>query len=360
MQFPFFNATWRAIMNTRRIIPAVLSSLALTAPPVGAAADAVAPPPQHLRDTKLFVAGSTRVVRPEILPYSPQYPLWSDGASKRRWILLPPGSAIDASKADAWEFPTGTRLWKEFSHGGRPIETRYIERQADGSWRFAAYVWNADGSDATLAPIEGARLRVDSAPGGTYVIPSQSDCRVCHEAAAAPVLGVGALQLSPDRDPLAPHAEPARPEHVDLAGLIARDMVRGLPQRFVRNPPRIAATTPAARAALGYLHGNCGHCHNSAGPLASLELALAYELEGGRAGSPAALDSTVGRPSRFRPRENDAVAQRIAPGTPGGGVLAMRMKSRNPLTQMPPLGTRVPDAEAISLIERWINHDLKP
>ena len=30
------------------------------------------------------------------------------------------------------------------------------------------------------------------------------------------------------------------------------------------SPPR----TPAERAALGYLHGNCGHCHNADGPLA--------------------------------------------------------------------------------------------
>ena len=30
----------------------------------------------------------------------------------------------------------------------RPVETRLIERLADGSWRFATYVWNAAGTDA--------------------------------------------------------------------------------------------------------------------------------------------------------------------------------------------------------------------
>ena len=49
---------------------------------------------------------------------------------KRRWISLPPGSAIDASDPDAWAFPVGTRLWKEFSFGGQRVETRYMERQA--------------------------------------------------------------------------------------------------------------------------------------------------------------------------------------------------------------------------------------
>ena len=66
------------------------------------------------------------------LAFSPQYPLWSDGAAKRRWISLPPGTAIDASRPDAWEFPRGTRLWKEFSLD-RPVETRFIERLPDGS-----------------------------------------------------------------------------------------------------------------------------------------------------------------------------------------------------------------------------------
>ena len=74
----------------------------------GAAADeAPAPLPQTLRAAGLFVAGSTSEVRPELLPFSPQYPLWSDGATKRRWIHLPPGTLIDASDPDAWDFPVG-------------------------------------------------------------------------------------------------------------------------------------------------------------------------------------------------------------------------------------------------------------
>jgi hypothetical protein len=56
----------------------------------------------------------------------------------------------------AWEFPPGTRLWKEFSVNGRRVETRLIERLDDGEWRFAAYAWNEAGREATLAPAEGA------------------------------------------------------------------------------------------------------------------------------------------------------------------------------------------------------------
>ena len=128
---------------------------------------------------------------------------------------------------DAWEFPPGTRLWKEFSLD-RPVETRFIERLADGAWRYAAYVWNEEGTDATLAPVDGiAALAAHGAPRDGYSIPSESDCRACHESAAVPVLGFSALQLSSDRDPLAPHAD----EHtdVDLDGLVSRGLIRNLP-----------------------------------------------------------------------------------------------------------------------------------
>ena len=155
--------------------------------------------PQHLRDTGLYAEG--------VLAFSPQYPLWSDGAVKRRWIYLPPGTSIDATQPDAWDFPRGTKLWKEFSHG-RALETRFIERTADGEWRFASYVWTADGADAVLAPAAGIReMPAPEAPGERYAIPAQDDCRACHEGAPVPVLGFSALQFSPDRDPLAPHAE---------------------------------------------------------------------------------------------------------------------------------------------------------
>ena len=109
---------------------------------VFAAALAAAPPPlpETLAQTGLYVDAAMRHVASEARPYSPQYPLWSDGARKQRWLRLPAGTAIDASDPSAWEFPPGTKLWKQFSHG-RALETRYIERLADGSWRFATYLW---------------------------------------------------------------------------------------------------------------------------------------------------------------------------------------------------------------------------
>ena len=319
----------------------------------GSNLESAAPPlPLHLRDTGIYVAGSTTEIHPDNLAYSPQYPLWSDGAKKRRWLHVPAGRAIDASHPDAWEFPPGTRLWKEFSHG-RPVETRYIERLADGTWRFATYVWNEAGTDAILAPAEGvAALAVSTAPSGRYAIPARDDCLACHEGAAVPVLGVSALQLSPDRDPLAPHAEPVTAEQVDLRDLAARGWLRNLPAAYLSDPPRVAADTPTARAALGYLHGNCGHCHNEVGSLASLGLSLA---QNGRADASHSVTTLLAQTTRFRSHGLD---RRIVPGRSDTSVLAVRMRSRDPLKQMPPIGTQILDAEAYALIARWIDQEL--
>jgi mono/diheme cytochrome c family protein len=310
--------------------------------------------PRRLADTGLYVAGGT-TIRPDVLPFSPQYPLWSDGAAKRRWIWLPPGTTIDAAQPDAWDFPRGTKLWKEFTHG-RALETRYIERAADGSWRFGSYVWNADGTDAVLAPASGLRDLPTSrsagdtrgSPAAHYTIPSVDDCRACHEGAPVPVLGFSALQLSPDRDPLAPHADPTR--GIDLRALVARGLLRNLPPGLLANPPRIVAANPAERAALGYLHGNCGNCHNDEGPLAVLDLTLAQRV----ARPSPVLESIVGVRSQFVPPGVPPDALRLAPGHSAASVITARMGSRDPLQQMPPLGTTAVDTEALTLVAHWI------
>lgn len=315
------------------------------------------PLPPLLSETGLIQGVGDRQIRAQNLPFTPQYPLWSDGTTKRRWISLPPGTTIDASRSDAWEFPRGTRLWKEFSFG-RPIETRLIERLANGSWRYATYVWKEDGSDAVLAPLEGMpALAVSGAPGGKYPILSEADCRACHEPAPVPALGFSALQLSSDADPLAPNRQARATGDLDLHALVSRGLVRNLAADARKTPPRIAAATPTARAALGYLHANCGHCHNqsSSDPLVPVSLSLAQPAVPTPAASAAILASVVGVAGSYRMPGSAEARLLIAPGQPERSVLALRMRSRNPQTQMPPLGTRVADAQGLALVDRWIS-----
>ncbi len=310
--------------------------------------------PERLSDTGLFAPG-TLTVRSYVLAYSPRYSLWSDGATKRRWLSLPPATSIDASSPDAWNFPVGTRLWKEFGFDA-PIETRMIERMADGEWRFAVYVWEASGKDAVLAPSAGIpRLPVAAAPGGRYDIPSQDDCRSCHEGAAVPVLGVSALQLAQERDAGTSHTDWQRGSDIDLRYLVDLGLVSGLPDSVLKNSPEIAAPTATARSALGYLHANCGHCHNDSGSLNELDLVLAQTVAPGVDSVQKVLNSLVGRPGDFRTRDLET---RLVPGHPESSLLTARMRSRNPVLQMPPLGTRIIDTEGLALVERWIQQEL--
>ncbi len=313
---------------------------------------APARPPQNLQDTGLYADFESLRVDPKHLAFAPQYPLWTDGAIKRRWISLPPGTAIDGSDPDAWNFPVGTRLWKEFSFNGQRIETRYLERQADGQWLYAAYAWSSDGREAQLVSERGRSAAYPLAGGRSHAIPGVSDCKVCHQGGRSEVLGFSALQLSPERDPGALHTE-ARPDPgVDLNSLVEKGLLVGLPRSLQENPPRIAAGSATERAALGYLHGNCGHCHNEQGSLKNLGLFLRHVSE---ANDQPALASTIGQPVKTpAPGQSPDAVLRIEPGHPDQSGLLQRVASRYPALQMPPLGTEVVDGEAAELLRRWI------
>ncbi len=314
--------------------------------------------PPSLRDSGLYADASASRLHPEVLAFSPQYPLWSDGADKQRWMRLPAGTAIDASKPDAWVFPIGTKLWKSFSHGGRPIETRYMERLADGNWRFATYVWKADGSGAELAPARGiAALAAPTAPGGRYAVPSRGDCLACHGGATVPVLGLTALQVSPARDRSAANRRAGSADELDLRKLVELGLLRGLPTRLLADPPRIAAASPSERAALGYLHANCAHCHHPNEGRVPVHLSLMQRAADPAASAAEVLRSLLDSPSRFQP-PGQADARVVLPGDAQASLLMLRMRSRDALRQMPPLGTRISDAEGLAVLAHWINHDL--
>jgi len=282
-------------------------------------AHAAPPLPARLSETGLFAPG--------VQAFAPQYPLWSDGAAKRRWISLPPGTTIDARNVDAWSFPPGTKLWKEFAFD-RPVETRMIERLPDGAWRFSAYVWNAAGTDAELVPPEGVRaLPVPSAPNGRYAVPSRADCLACHEGAPAPVLGFSAVQLGPQ-----------------LREWTARGIVTNVPAAMV------AAPLPLSPA-LGYLHGNCGHCHNEAGAVAGIDLVLAQSAADPAASARRTRQSLFGRASRYR-EAGTADAERA-------DVIVQRMQSDSPYSRMPPLGVSVVDREGVALVGQWLDFNRK-
>ncbi len=326
--------------------------------PVAALTQDSRPAPPDLRRTGLYADFAAKTVAPGNMAYSPQYPLWSDGAVKRRWVYLPPGAAIDASDPDVWAFPKGTKVWKEFSFHGRRVETRLIESLGGGEMRFSSYAWNADESDAVLVPPEGLRGAVEIRPGIKHDIPAVLDCEACHVSRKAELLGFSALQLSPDRDPGAPNAEAVTPGMVNMAILMERGLIRSFPETWKDRPLQIQTPTRTSRAALGYLHANCGNCHNPGGGLDVTNLLLRHLVAPGAAGEPA-INTAVNKKGRFRiPGAEPGSTYIIRPGDSEHSSVFFRMSSRNPFYQMPPLGTKIVDAAGLRLIRDWIEEDL--
>ena len=331
----------------------LVAALTCLTPAAVLAQTAATSPPQNLQDTGLYADFSTLQIDPRHLAFTPQYPLWSDGAAKRRWLSLPAGGVIDGSDPDAWVFPVGTRFWKEFAFSGQRVETRYLERQADGQWLYAAYTWSPDGREAILTSQKGRRSAYALAAGRSHTIPGVTDCKACHQGGRTEILGFSALQLSPDRDPVALHPEPRSLPDVDVNYLIEQGLLVGLPKAFVENAPRIDAASATERAALGYMHGNCGHCHNDQGPQKNLGLFLQH-ISADR--THPAVTTTIGHPvKKPAPGQSPDATLRVEPRHPEGSALLERMASRYPALQMPPLGTELVDQDAVALIHRWIS-----
>lgn len=71
------------------------------------------------------------------------------------------------------------------------------------------------------------------------------------------------------------------------------------------------------------------------------------------------LQTVIGHKSKYQiPDTCISESYRIAPGHCDQSSLVFRMVSRNPYRQMPPLGTKIVDSAAVTLITQWINEDL--
>ena len=246
----------------------------------------------------------------------------------------------------------GTRFWKEFRFAGRRVETRFLWKASPREWVAAAYFWNREGTDAILAPEDGMISEAEITSGRNHNIPARADCAACHGPTRAP-LGFNPLQLSDERDPNAIHGEPLLPGMVTLNTLLDEGLLTGADDSPHRVSPRIPARDPRTRAVLGYLATNCGTCHNAGSAISARLPSLAY---GDVMADPDAVEKQmVGQPSRWQaPGRSERETLLVNPASPAASAILLRMRSRKPSSQMPPLGTALRDQEAIDAIERWI------
>jgi hypothetical protein len=284
--------------------------------------------------------------------FAPQYVLWSDNGAKRRWIFIPPGTRIETSDMNRWVFPVGTKIWKEFVFQGRRIETRLIEKVSAGdnigAWTFQTFQWRTDGSDAVLAPPEGAQNVAQTDFGTFHDLPSQAQCMQCHDRGGDAPLGFSALQLSDALDPLADRPS----ESITVDGLAAQGLLTHVPA----GDPRIAADTPAGRVAMGYLHANCGNCHNPRGRAGFVGLDLFHREGTRRERDEQAYRTAVNRLTHAYviPGLSPSQSYLIRPGSPQQSAIVVRMNHRGDTHAMPPIGSEAVDAEGVRLVTDWV------
>lgn len=268
---------------------------------------------------------------PDLVAFAPRYALWSDGLVKRRWLRLPPGARIDTSDPDLWQLPVGAVLFKEFATATRPLETRVIARTGSGRFDYwmGAFVWRDDLSDADFV-----RAGAIDVAGTDHDVPSAEACWSCHNGTAGRVLGLATLQLS---DP-----PPGSTSLEDLAP-------------FMTAPPD-PYTLPGdatAEAALGYLHANCGHCHNPNGTARpDTDLDLSVSVHDAALEDVGAWRTGVGVPTRSWSHADAPL--RIAPGDPDTSAVVVRMRARGDKDQMPPLATEHVDTQGLATVEAWV------
>jgi hypothetical protein len=298
------------------------------------------PAPRDLGCTGLYASWPSRTLAPTVMAFDPGLHLWSDGATKARYIELPPGTKIDTSDMDEWTFPVGTKVWKEFSLGGKKVETRFMWKQASGQWLKTTYQWSSDQQTATELTT-GAK----DVWGTGYEIPDQYACTTCHEGRLDYVLGFEAIGLS----------TPAA-SGLTMAKLVQLGLVTDAPAA-----PIVIPGNATEQAALGWLHANCGtSCHSGSDNAYARSTELWMRLTTKTIATVQGTDTykrTVGVAATFKPADG-TVLERIKPHDPAHSCVTYRDSRRDQAdegNQMPPIGTHVVDTAGVQLVTNWIN-----
>jgi hypothetical protein len=299
--------------------------------------------PGELRCTGLYSNWEERALRCGVTPYAPAHELWADGAGKQRYVWLPPGQTIDASDPNHFDYPVGTRFWKEFhvgSDGSQTLgETRYMLRSEAG-WLYTAYVWNEDGMTATQQN-DG----VEDLFGTGHSVPSREQCRTCHMGRPEFILGWDFVMLGEG-----------------ATGVTARTLAeQGL--LTGHDPALLDIELPGdavEKAALAYLHANCGvSCHNTTTNAVGNPSGLYLNLEVSALESPLTTAAAAG--INHIPAPNAKIGglpemtwYDFRPGDPERSLVLARMSVRGSDTGMPPLGTHVVDQAGVDAVRAWI------
>ncbi len=296
--------------------------------------------PTQLSATGCVLPGDPARPASGVVPYAPNAPFWSDGATKSRFLALPNGQRIVVNNEGDFEFPNDSVLMKHFRLGNQLVETRLFMRHTNGEWAGYTYEWNSQGTDATRV-VGGKSVQ---AAGQSWLFPSEAQCLLCHTGAAGRTLGLEIAQLNGQ------FGYPARTanqldtlDHIDLLTPALAQPVAQLPA--LPDPFGTAGTlTERARA---YLHTNCANCHRPGGPTnVSLDLRYTTTLAGTNACNTVPVRNLG---------VSDARIIAVGGADPAARSMLALRPQRTDGESMPPLQPRIVDAAGTALLRNWIN-----
>ncbi|MCC6794129.1 MAG: hypothetical protein IT366_03345 [Candidatus Hydrogenedentes bacterium] len=317
------------------------------------------PAPTLLSEFGAFQDLARQVPAAGVIPFALNVEHFADYARVSRFLRVPRGAQIRYSTDGVLEFPVGTVLLQTFrlpseqsetAASEQLIETRVMRKLQNG-WDAVAYQWNKDGTDARRA-LAGGIVPL-SAVGGVveglshrYIILNANDCKRCHENQGV-MLAIGPTIANLNRDFPYEDGNANQIEYWTRRGILteAPASLSEAPRLVRWDDPKDGTVEQRART---WLHVNCAHCHNpiGAGGVSGLDLRLTQQ-------NPIQLG--IYKPPVAAGRGSEGNLYSIEPGHPQSSFLVGRLTSTGPAVMMPPVGRRLPNAEAIALVSQWIS-----
>ena len=306
--------------------------------------------PRTLAATGCFLDLARRAPAAGVIPYDVISELWSDGAAKRRFLVLPEGKAFGYKDHDSWDTPPGTIFIKEFlvevaSGGGTalaPVETRFLvkrceEGDCENPWQGYSYQWNDSRTEATLLTNSREVVYKDwPTAAGTHrhTYPSQTQCGQCHLLASGGTLGIQTGQLN--RPFNYGDVVDNQLRALERAGALARpDGSRASP----RVPAPADVSLPLEARVRGYFQGNCANCHRPGGSWPLMD--FRYHVPLGSSRLCQLIKPGDARGSRLYHKSQTRDVEQLPDGTTG--------------RPMPPIGSLLLDQRQLALLQTWID-----
>jgi uncharacterized repeat protein (TIGR03806 family) len=286
-----------------------------------------------------------------VVPYDLNTPLFSDYASKYRYVWMPSGTSAQYRDDGPFDFPFGAVLAKTFafpvdgSNVEKLIETRLLVHTKSG-WEPLLYIWDEKQRDATLELVpDPVAVKWTDTSGGrhefNYVIPNLNECHECHDNQKV------FLPIGPKARNLNKGHKYAEGAENQLAHWASVGYLQGLPEAR----PKAAKWDDPATGSLGdraaaYLDNNCAHCHQPGGQAGytgvDFRLTQTDVAHQGRCKSPNSAGEVGG------------LRYDLVPGHPDESILIYRLESTAPKASMPALSRDVVHVEGVRLLREWI------